>query len=316
MSRNIIYCAFASLDGFNGSENMSGQKDALSIYLKNACVSCYSAKKHNPDADVAFVHNLTRIPDEFKVFFNKYNILDIYLEFNSFIFPPNYRWSLAFYKLCALKYFTFNTEYNKIISLDVDTFSIGGLTPCLEVMEDRLVLYNVQHSYNLDAYQRRLEEYHKLYNSNSIPTVYGGEFIGGKKSDLKEFVLNCEKVYHLLNRNNFETKFGDEFITFCAAEEYKGKIADAAPYIRRYWTTDLYYQCFTDHNLELRVLHVPNEKNNAFLRIYNYIKKYGKLPKNKKTFKMFGLPRVRRPKYYCNFIYQVKRKIIKLFGSK
>lgn len=316
MVKKLIYCAFAAKVGFKGSENLSGQADSLRIYMQNACVCCFTAKKHNPDCDVAFVHNLDVIPDEFLSFFKKHKILSIFVQYDDFIFPADYRWSLAFYKLCALQYFANYSSYESIISLDVDTYSIGSLEPCFSVMNDRLVLYNVQHSYNLEAYQRRLSEYAELYGGKAIPTVYGGEFIAGKRDDLQRFLVECKKVYLLLQERNFETAFGDEFITFCAAENYPNKIADGAPYIRRYWTTDLYYQCFTDHALELRVLHIPNEKNNAFVRLYRYILTRNDTPENKQVFKMMGMPKVKRPKFLCNIVYQLKRKIKKLFGRK
>ena len=314
MSKRLIYCAFASKEGFKGSENLSGQADSLRIYLQNASVCCFTAKKHNPDCDVAFVHNLKTIPEEFLLFFKQHSILSIYVEYNDFLFPADYKWSLAFYKLCALQYFAYESPYESVVSLDVDTYSIGSLAPCFSVMDDRLVLYNVQHSYDLDAYQRRLKEYWQLYEGKALPTVYGGEFIAGKKEYLQKFVTECKKVYLLLKEKNFSTNFGDEFITFCAAENYSDKIADGAPYIRRYWTTDLYYQCFTDHALALRVLHIPNEKNNAFIRSYKHILRHGDVPKNEKIFKMMGLPKTRRPKYFCNIVYQGKRKLKKLFG--
>ena len=313
MGKRLIYCAFASKEGFKGSENLSGQANSLQIYLQNACVCCFTAKKHNPDCDVAFVHNLKTIPEEFVAFFDKYNILSIYVEYSDFVFPPDYKWSLAFYKLCALQYFAEKSSYESIVSLDVDTYSIGSLEPCFTLMKDRLVLYNVQHSYDLDAYRRRLEEYSQLYKSDAIPTVYGGEFIAGNKQQMQKFLQECQKVYNLLQEKDFKTSFGDEFITFCAAEKYPDKIADAAPYIRRYWTTDLYYQCFTDHALALRVVHVPNEKNNAFVRLYRHILRVGDVPKNEEVFKMMGFPTARRPKYWCNIVYQFKRKVKKLF---
>ena len=316
MEKRLIYCAFAAKEGFKGSENLSGQADSLRIYLQNACVCCFTAKKHNPDCDVAFVHNLKTIPDEFVAFFEQYNILSIYVEYNDFVFPADYKWSLAFYKLCALQYFAEKSAYESVISLDVDTYSIGSLEPCFSVVKDRLVLYNVQHSYNLDAYRRRLDEYSQLYKNGAIPTVYGGEFVAGNKKQLQKFLKECKTVYNLLQEKGFQTSFGDEFITFCAAEEYQDKIADGAPYIRRYWTTDLYYQCFTDHALALRVLHVPNEKNNAFVRLYQYILRTGDVPKNEKVFKMMGFPKVCRPKFWCNIVYQFKRKVKKLFKGK
>ena len=190
MSKRLIYCAFASKEGFKGSENLSGQADSLRIYLQNASVCCFTAKKHNPDCDVAFVHNLKTIPEEFLLFFKQHSILSIYVEYNDFLFPADYKWSLAFYKLCALQYFAYESPYESVVSLDVDTYSIGSLAPCFSVMDDRLVLYNVQHSNDLDAYQRRLKEYWQLYEGKALPTVYGGEFIAGKKEYLQKFGIN------------------------------------------------------------------------------------------------------------------------------
>lgn len=315
MNKKLICCPFALLDGYNGSANQNKTKESLYIYLKNAAVSCFSAKVHNPNVDVGFVHNLKTIPQEFSLFFKKNDILTIYVEFDDFRFPPDYKWSLAFYKLCVMNYMAYNSDYNSIIILDTDTCVIGNVDSIWKICENRLMLYNVQHSLDLDAYQSRIEEYRKLYPNNLYPTVWGGEFIGASKAILKSFVEECKKVYQKLKVENFYTQFGDEFITFCAAENYSGKIIDAAPYVRRYWTTNIYYQCFTDHELLLKILHIPNEKNDGFIRIYNYITKHNSLPNNKKIFRIMGLPKCQRPVYYENMIYFVFRKIKRLIRT-
>ncbi len=314
MNKHIICCPFATLEGYNGSANLSGNSEALDIYLKNASVSCFSAKQSNPDCDVAFVHNLQKLPEKYQLFFEKYNIKSIYVKYGNFTFAADYKWSLAFYKLCVLNYFANEGAYDAVLVLDTDTYITGNLDAIWPICKERLMLYNVQHSGDLEAYQKRLAEYKVLYEKDTYPTVWGGEFVAASKPILKEFVDECLKVYELMNEKGFETTFGDEFITFCAAENYDKKIADGAPYIRRYWTTNLYYQAFTDHALMLRILHIPNEKTFGFIRIFDYICKHGKLPEKSAVYKIMGLPKAKRPIYIRNSWFHFCRKIKKLLG--
>lgn len=313
MLKKIICCSFASLDGYNGSANQKESQKSLNIYLMNAAVSCYSAKINNPTVDVAFIHNLKKLPSEFEMFLKKNNIKNIYLEFNNFRFSSDYKWSLAFYKLNVIKYLSFESNYDEIILLDTDTFILGSLDSIWEICKSSLMLYNVQHSLELEVYKERLNEYYELYNKKIYPAVWGGEFVAGSRKILKKFIFECEKVYSKMILENFNTQFGDEFITFCAAENYDGRITDAAPYVRRYWTTNIYFQCFTDHELLLKILRVPNEKNNGFISIYKYICKHNKLPNKRNVFKMLGLPRCKSPLYVRNIInyrYRILRRFL------
>lgn len=319
MKRRLICCSFASKEGYNGSANAGKNIDAVDIYIKNACVCCFSAKKYNPTCDVAFIHNLSEVPEQYDKFFKKHNILSIYVPYEKYTFPSTYKWSLAFYKLCVLDYLAHQEKYDAITMVDTDTIIIDSLESMWEVSETRLMLYNVQHPNDLEAYQERLKEYRRLYSANVFPSVWGGEFISASRIILREFMEECKKVYDKIIENNFETQFGDEFITFCAAENYKAKISDAAPYIRRYWTVNIYFQVFTDHALKLKIMHIPNEKNSGFLRIYNYILKKGDLPQKDVIFKIMGCPKVKRPIYIRNIMYQGCRKagriVEKIFRS-
>ena len=310
VEKRLICCSFAAKQGYKGQGDTI-QHNASMTYLRNACVSCYSAKKYNPYCDVAFVHNLNHLPDEISAFLKQHGILDLHLPFDHFTFPPEYKWSLAFYKLSVLYHMAFDTEYQKVLLLDTDTIFLGNIDAIWSITEEQIMLYNVQHSLELDVFQRRLEEYRQLYDSNSILPVWGGEFIAGSTVNLRAFVTLCEQVYHKMIDDSFVTQFGDEFITFCAAAQYSGKIYDATPYIRRYWTTNLYYQVYTDHVLCLKILHIPNEKNDGFIRIYNTIQKTGDVPKKQVMFKILGLPSVKRPNYLRNIVYQLKRKVMK-----
>lgn len=68
MKRRLICCSFASKEGYNGSANAGKNIDAVDIYIKNACVCCFSAKKYNPTCDVAFIHNLSEVPEQYDKF--------------------------------------------------------------------------------------------------------------------------------------------------------------------------------------------------------------------------------------------------------
>lgn len=309
--KRLICCSFAFKPGYKGQSDTVQQNTNME-YLRNACVSCYSAKKYNPHCDVAFIHNSRKLPDEISIFLKKHGILDLIQPFDHFTFPPEYKWSLAFYKLSVLYHLAFDMKYQKVLLLDTDTIFLGNIDAIWSITEEQLMLYNVQHSLELDVFQKRLKEYKQLYDSNSILPVWGGEFIAGSTANLRAFVPLCEQVYRKMINDSFITQFGDEFITFCAAAQYSGKIYDATPYVRRYWTTNLYYQVYTDHALCLKILHIPNEKNNGFIRIYNTIQKTGDVPKRQVMFKILGFPHAKRPVYLRNIAYQLIRKAKKV----
>lgn len=78
-------------------------KERLNIYMKNCCVALLSAKHYNQDSDVALVTNID-VPNEFEQILKNYDIISVNAEFNEFKFSNEYKWGLAFYKMCVLKY--------------------------------------------------------------------------------------------------------------------------------------------------------------------------------------------------------------------
>ena len=103
---NLIAVPFAYDEKKNSGinfRNKSGGTWKLNIYLKNACVALVSAKRNNPSSEVALITNIEDIPEEYTQVLRNNNVCIIKVEFDQFVFPNDYKWSLAFYKLCALK---------------------------------------------------------------------------------------------------------------------------------------------------------------------------------------------------------------------
>ena len=98
--KNLFFVPFAF--DKNKKTGVNVGKNSLSIYLKNLCVSLISAKKTTPNIDVALVSNI-EIPTEYEKLLLENDVLIFIEPFDSFVFPDDYLWSLAFYKLCALE---------------------------------------------------------------------------------------------------------------------------------------------------------------------------------------------------------------------
>ena len=120
LNRNIIIVPYANDVDMCTGVNIKSE-DSFNIYMKNCCVALLSAKKYNADSDVALVTNI-EAPEPYKKILCDNEILIIKAPFDAFKFADNYKWGLAFYKLCALKYVVENTEYDFYSYLDADVY--------------------------------------------------------------------------------------------------------------------------------------------------------------------------------------------------
>lgn len=117
---NIAFCAYAYKENFQSGHNLQSD-DTKNIYLKNSYVALRSCKYFNHDTEVALVTNI-ELSSYWRELFDKSKITVYKVEFDNFIFEEGYGWSLAFYKLCALK-FICSLEYGNIVLLDTDTYT-------------------------------------------------------------------------------------------------------------------------------------------------------------------------------------------------
>lgn len=312
--KRLIFNAFAFKEEFKNSPQLGGNVSSktVDIYMKNIYVSLKSAKLHNPQDEVALVTN-SDIPPFYRELFAKNDIQLIVIPFEDFVMPAKFVWALAFFKLCALKYVVENLEYEKYLIIDADTVTVASYNELWQECEYGLMLYNVGHSIGHRERQFIIRDYEKLYPTEKRNIIhYGGEFIAGTREILKSFIGNAEGVYKKISESdyNIADNIGDETITSIVATHMKN-VVPAHPYICRYWT-GRFYLVSTNHKYNPVVIwHIPNEKENGFLKIFDYLLKKNRLPSNEKMAQILGLPNTKRIFYGC---YVIKAGIKKILG--
>ena len=296
--RNLIFNAFAFKEDYLnapaiGSEKVSDR--TIDIYIKNAYVSLFSAKAKNPQDDVALVTNC-ELPFKYKDLFMREKIKIIKIEFNDFVMPKTFVWSLAFFKLCALKCIVNNNNYEKILLLDPDTITVYNYKELWMEADHGLLLYNINHSYANKYRKSIVQNYQHLYQNDKNLVHYGGEFIGGTNKVLKNFIEKCDKVYKVIKENNFNISndAGDETIISIAAI-FLNNVIEAGAYIYRYWTYPSFFLISTNYKINpVAIWHLPAEKKEGMIRIYNHLQRRGVLPSIEKMARIFGFPRATR----------------------
>ncbi|EOU1762627.1 hypothetical protein [Clostridium perfringens] len=309
--KNLVFVSLAYISEYNGSVNMDElDEKTIDIYLKNSFVCLKTIKKNNPFDDVAVVVNF-EIDIKYRKLFEE-NEINIYkIDYDSFNMPKDFKWSLAFFKLCSLKYVVNNLSYKNYLQLDSDVVCIGNLKDCWEEINEGLMMLSGPFTYNHPLRKLNSEVFLNLYGENARLVKWGSGFIGANQKTLKSFIEKCEEVYIKLKDINFncDNSIGDEFITSAAAY-LLGNIRDAQPYMNVYWTRK-FYLVSTNYKYDPIVLiHLPDEKRTGLIYIYEYFCKYKKLPSDKILYKILGFPKTKRPKSLINFYIKIKNKLI------
>lgn len=285
--KNLFFVPFAFSENKKSGVNI--KNDVMNTYLKNLCVALISAKKATPNIDVALVCNV-EIPTMYEQMLRESDVL-IYIEpFDTFVFEDNYLWCLAFYKLCALEKMVNHFDYDNYIYTDADVFVQKSLDNIFLECRDNVLLYDINHGLFVKDYNILLEEF-KAFGISSYITHYGGEFFGASRENAKVFVAHCKDIYEEMISKAFITTKGDEFITSIAADRMRQKIKNAGAYIFRFWTGDFYLvsTCFKCN--EIAILHLPSEKEDAILKLFDIYAKKHSFPTNNKIYKLCHLNR-------------------------
>ena len=160
-------------------------------------------------------------------------------DFDEFNLPKEFTWSLAFFKLKAIKYVVENLNYDNYLMLDTDTFTVNSLNDLWLECTHGVVLYDLDHKI---SHPHRMEIYNNLskYGSDFNPiNHYGGEFIAGNKEVLLRFTTSLYNEYiKMKNCIELDKTLGDEFLISIVADEFKNELIRANRYIYRYWTGD------------------------------------------------------------------------------
>lgn len=283
--KNLFFVPFAfdekKMTGVNVTSN------ALKVYLKNLCVSLISAKKTNPNIDVALVSNVN-IPAEYEKLLLENQVL-IYTEpFDAFAFANDYPWCLAYYKLCALEKMVTKYEYDNYIYTDADVFVQKSLDKVFLELRDNILMYDINHGLYVRDYVQIMEEFNR-FGVDTYITHYGGEFFGASRENARLFAQQCKAIFDEMQSRNFVTAKGDEFISTIAAHRLRGMVKNAGAYIYRFWTGDFYLVSTCYKFNEIAILHLPAEKQDGMLKLYNYFVKHNAFPSKEKVHKICHL---------------------------
>ena len=283
--KNLFFVPFAfdekKMTGVNVTSN------ALKVYLKNLCVSLISAKKTNPNIDVALVSNVN-IPPEYEKLLLENQVL-IYTEpFDAFAFANDYPWCLAYYKLCALEKMVTKYDYDNYIYTDADVFVQKSLDKVFLELRDNILMYDINHGLYVRDYVQIMEEFNR-FGVDTYITHYGGEFFGASRENARLFAQQCKAIFDEMQSRNFVTAKGDEFISTIAAHRLRGMVKNAGAYIYRFWTGDFYLVSTCYKFNEIAILHLPAEKQDGMLKLYNYFVRHNAFPSKEKVHKICHL---------------------------
>lgn len=279
--KNLIFIPICIKEGFDTGINISRKQECSNIYFKNAVVSLVSAKHHNPNDEVALVTNVANISASFLNILEKNGILVFTVPFDNFIFDKNFKWSLCFYKLCALSHVVKEHSYKNYCYLDADTYIQNEFSFIWDECSENILLYDINHGLQVKDYKNFISEVNSFDCNKKLITQYGGEFFAASKQNAELFVNELVSVYE--KAKNFSFSFGDEFIIGLAASNMKSMIKNASPYIYRYWTKSFRLVSTNYKFNKVSILHCPDEKEDGFIKIYKFLKKHGDIPNEQKA---------------------------------
>ena len=281
--KKLIYTSYAS-------NNSVGNP----TYLRCCVVSLISFRVLNPDDDIYLFTNIS-LDKKYVDILSKNRINVRIVQFDSFVFPEDMLWSLAFYKLCVLHYVVNNLEYDQILGVDSDTYCIKNLQELWVETNENILLYNLEHSYLHPQSVQMDKEYYNLIGHTKHLTNYGGEFVAGPRSLLRILTDKCFEIYLKMKESGTKTMHGDESILCAAAQELKEYIETGNAYLFRFFTGRFYLSSTVYRYNQVAIMHLPSEKNNGFRMVYQYYINNGSLPSHKKLLKMMEIQTAERP---------------------
>jgi len=335
---NLIINAFAFKENYKTSMQLAGKMDEkkLALYMENIFVSLKSAALHNPADTVMLVVN-KEVPEGYKDLFEKENIKIKKINFDRYVMPENFVWSLAFFKLCALFYVAEEEDYDNILLLDADTITMQSYDEMWEECKTGVILYPLGHSYHHHDRERIRSDYQRLYEEDLNVVHYGGEYVCGNRQAVRLFLTECQAVYDRMQEKNFDVDdhTGDETILSIAAarmqavtrqgERQRGdsrqcrhvEVIAAVPYIYRYWTNEFYLVSMNAVYNPVCIWHLPDEKEHAMVYFYHYYRKRKRFPEVRKSARIAGIKLAKRPLNCYTLQYKLAgklQKILKLSG--
>lgn len=320
---NLITCAFAFKEGFQTSRqlNKTAGSYTTEMYLKNLYVALASARALNPQDDVYLSVNY-EINEDWVKRFEAAGVIVRVMDFSSFVVPKEFPWSLAFFKMCVLDTWVSEGKYDRYLILDADTYTARSYGDLWKESDFGILLYPLGHSFSHPDRETIRKDFIRLLpeDASGLPiTHYGGEFIGGNRADLTVFMNKCRELFDKLSREGFKAdeKIGDEDLWSIAATLLNRQmyIIPATPYNFRFWTREFYLISTVTVSNPVCVWHLPAEKENGIIRLYNYRLKKGSFPTPERAAALLGISPARRPLSIRNLQDKINGKLRKWTGK-
>lgn len=289
--RGLIIIPYAY--GGNTGVSIQNVDSQRNIYMKNVTVAALSARENaGVNTDVMVVNNI-EFPQPYSELLSAAGVMTALCPFDLFNFGTHsksgekVRWQLAFYKLCALAHCVERFNYDYFCFLDSDVFVQRSFDQIWEEAQHNIMLYDLNEP--LDGYMvKEMRDFLKI--DISYPH-YGGEFFAASKALAEKFIAKCQEVLDEMLEAGYVTGSGDEFITSIAANRLKPLVKNAGAYITRYWTGSYrrVNKNYTDK--AMAVLHVPAEKEQGILAIFDKYVSKGLVPEKRTAWKHLHLDR-------------------------
>ena len=312
---NIIVNAFAFLDKYRSGENISinkggSEEQIKELYLKNSCISLISAKRFNPQDEVALCTNI-EVPQYYIEILNKEEIKILKIPFDTFQFEKEMKWSLAFYKICVLNHLLEETCYEKICLLDCDTIVNKDFAALWDEAGYGVLMYNTFDSYESKMRQDIKREFQELfpeYDCRNNEYFAGGEITGDRKY-IKELVHTCRLIYNTMLSKKKETTVGDEFFWYGVDKMKPGLIIAGNGYYEHYWTYEGFRLISTNYFYKkVSVMHFPVEKEKGIIKVFDYYVRKREFPEQRILWHMLSLPQPDGRNVYIWHILSILKK--------
>ena len=167
-NKGLLLFPYAYLEGKQTGANIKKSSRQQDIYLKNACVACLSARGAcGKETDVALVTNID-VPQPYAGLLERGGVRIIHSPFDRFNFDGQFRWALAFYKLCALWHAVREQNYGRYAYLDTDVYVQSDFSDIwTECAGGRILLYDICHGLQVADYRNLISEF-EAFNSDSL----------------------------------------------------------------------------------------------------------------------------------------------------
>jgi len=295
---NLIFSAFATLAGYR--ENADANR-GTAAYYRCLVVALASAKAQNPGCCVALVTNAP-VPAPFDAQLAAAGCEVWACPFDTFRYPADLPWSLAFYKLCALGWVLENKGFDRLAMVDCDTYTQYPLDDLFREAAEAVLLYQVPHpaSQPMAAAISRCCDAAWPAGAPHALAHYGGELVAGPAGLLRRFLALCAEADAALRAAGTLPQDGDEVLLCLAAwraAQTGLPVRGANAYICRYWLGARHYLVSTNYCLTpVCILHLPGAGKDRQLKLlYRRWARRGAFPKREDVWRLCGFPPARPP---------------------